>query len=87
MREDWEVFKELRNRVKFVLRKAEREYYNQQIYENKNNSGAMWKTIRSALPNKSGCPSGFTKDTDTLRLMNSIAFLYPWDRRLLSFQV
>ena len=28
MREDWEVFKELRNRV---LRKAEREYYNQQI--------------------------------------------------------
>ena len=57
MREDWEVFKELRNRVKFVLRKAEREYYNQQIYENKNNSGAMWKTIRSALPNKSGRPS------------------------------
>ena len=57
MSEDWEVFKELRNRVKFVLRKAEREYYNQQIYENKNNSGAMWKTIRSALPNKSGRPS------------------------------
>ena len=26
-REDWEAFKELRNRVKFVLRKAEREYY------------------------------------------------------------
>ena len=25
----------------------------------------MWKTIRSALPNKSGRPS-FTKDTDTL---------------------
>ena len=65
MREDWEVFKELRNRVKFVLRKAKREYYNQQIYENKNNSGGMWKTIRSALPNKSGRPS-FTKDTDTV---------------------
>ncbi|KAK2550311.1 hypothetical protein P5673_029001, partial [Acropora cervicornis] len=44
---------------------AEREHYNQQICENKNNSGAMWKTIRSALPNKSGRPS-FTKDTDTL---------------------
>lgn len=64
MREDWEVFKELRNRVKFVLRKAEREHYNQQICENKNNSGAMWKTIRSALPHKSGRPS-LTKDTDT----------------------
>ena len=57
MREDWEVFKELRNRVKFFLRKAEREHYNQLIWENKNNSGAMWKTIRSALPNKSGRPS------------------------------
>ena len=41
MREDWEVFKELRNRVKFVLRKVKREHYNQQICENKNNSGAM----------------------------------------------
>jgi len=65
MREDCEAFKELPNRVKFVLRKAEREHYNQQICENRNNSGAMWKTIRSALPNKSGRPS-FTKDTDTL---------------------
>ena len=65
MREDWEVFKELRNRVKFVLRKAEREHYTQQICENKNNSGAMWKTIGSALPNKSSRPS-LTKNTDTL---------------------
>ena len=37
----------------------------------------MWKTIRSALPNKSGRPS-FTKDTDT---QNSIAFLYPWRQK------
>ena len=63
-REDWEAFKELRNRVKFVLRKAEREHYNHQICENKNDSGAMWKTICSALPNKSGRPS-FSKDRCT----------------------
>ena len=79
MRKGWEVFKELRNRVKFVLRKAEREYYNQQIFENKNNSGAMWKTIRSALPNKSGRQA--LPRTQIHSLMNSIAFLYPWDRR------
>ena len=65
MREDWEVLKELRNRVKFVLQKAERKNYNQQICENKNNNGAMSKTIRGALPNKSGRP-GVKKDTDTL---------------------
>ena len=64
-RENWEAFKELRNRVKFVLRKVEREHYNHSICENKNNGGAMWKTIRSAFPNKSGRPS-FTKDTDAL---------------------
>ena len=79
VRKDWEAFKELRNRVKFVLRKAEREHYNQQICENKSNNGAMWKTIRSALPNKSGRPS-FTKDTDTLANEFN-RFLYPWDRR------
>ena len=82
MREDWKVFKALRNRVKFVLQKAEREHYNQKICENKNKTGAMWKTSRSALPNKSGRAS-LTKDTDTL-IMNSIAFLYPWDRRPLT---
>ena len=39
MRDDWEVFKELRNRVKFVLRKAEREHYNQQICQKKQQWG------------------------------------------------
>ena len=51
--------------MKVALREAEREYYNQEICENKSNCGAIWKTIRSALPNKTGRAS-FTKDTDTL---------------------
>ena len=59
-KEDWKVFRELRNRVKVSLREAEREYYNQEICENKNNCGAIWKTIRSALPNKTGRAS-FTR--------------------------
>ena len=70
MREDWEVLKELRNRVKFVLRKAER----QQICENQNNSGTMWKTNRSALPNKSSRPS-FTKDTYTCQWIQSLFYI------------
>ena len=48
-----------------ALREAEREYYNQEILENKNNCAAIWKTIRSALPNKKGHAS-FIKDTNTL---------------------
>ena len=63
-KEDWKVFRELRNRVKVTLREAERECYNQEFCENKNNCGATWKTIRSALPNKTG-RAGFTKGTDT----------------------
>ena len=61
-KEDWKVFRERRNRVKVALREAEREYYNQEICENKNNCGAIWKTICSALPNKTGRASF----TDTL---------------------
>ena len=63
-KEDWKVFRELRNRVKVALREAEWEYYNLEICENKNNCGAIWKIIRSALPNKTG-RARFTKDTDT----------------------
>ena len=51
--------------IKLKIRQAERDYYNEQMTANKGNTGAMWKTIRSALPNNSRRPQ-YTKDTDTL---------------------
>ena len=64
-KEYWRALRELRNRVKVALRELQREYHNQEIRKNKNNGGAIWKTIRSAPPNKTGRAS-FTKDKGTL---------------------
>ena len=52
--------------MKLKIPQAERDYYNEQMTANKGNTGAMWKTIRSALPNKSRQRPQYTKDTDTL---------------------
>ena len=48
-KEDQKVFRELLNRLKVGLQEAEQEYYNHEIHENKNNCGAIWKTICSTL--------------------------------------
>ena len=63
---DWQVLRDLKKKVKSILRKAEIEYFNEQICANKNNSGAIWKTIRKALPKKSSCTTPYTKDSSIL---------------------
>ena len=63
---DWQVFRNLKKEVKSILRKAEKEYFNEQICANKNNTGAIWKTIRRALPKKSSCTTHYTKDSSIL---------------------
>ena len=47
-----------------VTRDTTGEYYDQEIRENKNSCGAIWKSIHSTLPNQTGCTS--FKDTVTL---------------------
>ena len=59
---DWQVFRDLKKEVKSILRKAAKEYFNEQICANKNNTGAIWKTILRALPKKSSCTTHYTKD-------------------------
>ena len=63
---DWQVFRDLKKEVKSTLRKAEIEYFNKQICANKNNTGAIWKTIRKALPKKSSCTTPYSKDPSIL---------------------
>ena len=59
-------FQRTEKEVKSTLRKAEKEYFNEQIWENKNNTGAIWKIIRRALPKKSSCTTHYTKDPSIL---------------------
>ena len=50
---DWNAFQDLRREIKLKIRQVERDYYNEKMTANKGNTGAVWKTIRSALSNKS----------------------------------
>lgn len=52
--------------MKEAIKEAEQNYFNEQVIANKGNSGAMWKTIRSALPAKLNQCLHYTKDTDAL---------------------
>ena len=63
---DWQAFRDLKKEVKSILRKAEIEHFNEQICANKNNTGAIWKTIRKALHEKSSCTTHYTKDPSIL---------------------
>ena len=65
---DWQVFRDLKKEVKSFLRKAEKEYFNEQICANKNNTRAIWKTIRRALR--------ITPRIPVFSLTNSTSFLY-----------
>ena len=82
-KEDWKAFRELRNRVKVALREAEQEYYVQEIHKKENNCGAIWKTIWSTLPNKTGHTKLHQRHRVIHLPMNSITFLNLWERRQL----
>ena len=58
---------------KIYSTEGEKEYFNEQICANKNNTGAIWKTIRRALPKKSSCTTHYTKDPSIL-VKNSTSF-------------
>ena len=62
---DWQVFRDLKKEVQAILRKAEKEYFSEQICANKN-TGAIWKTIRRAVLKKSSCNAHCTKDPSIL---------------------
>ena len=48
--------------LQYKIRLAEREYVNQQIQNNKNNTNCIWKSIRSCIPRKSATQRSYSKD-------------------------
>ena len=63
---DWEEFKKLRRETKYSIRKAEADYFNQEVIANKNNARSIWKTVRRALPRNRNQNLQYTKDTCVL---------------------
>lgn len=58
--------RDLKKEVKSILLKAAKEYFNKQFCANKNNTGAIWKAIRRALPKKSSGTTHYIKDPSIL---------------------
>lgn len=50
--QDWESFKQKRNRVVAFIRTTKVNYYNEKVDEIKNNPKEMWKTLKTMLNNK-----------------------------------
>ena len=58
----WLQYKICCREVKREIRLAEREYVNQQIQNNKNNTNCVCKSIRSCIPKKSTTQRSYSKD-------------------------
>ena len=58
----WLQYKICWREVKREIRLAEREYVNQQIQNNKNNTNCIWKSIRSCIPKKLTIQRSYSKD-------------------------
>ena len=56
--EDWEEYRSSRERVKSVLRNAEKEF----IKESSSNTSSKWKVIRNCIPRRECSHSVYTRD-------------------------
>ena len=65
--------------MKVALREAEREYYNQEIRENKNNLGQFGKPFAALFQTRQVARA--SSKTQIHLLMNSITFLYLWEKK------
>lgn len=50
---DWALFKKAKAETKKIINEAEKVFVDNEIAQNKDNSRAIWKTIRRYVPNKS----------------------------------
>ena len=64
--EVWDVYKQLRNSVKTLLRTAESTYVQNQIEKCKGNSRSMWKEIGECLPSRDSDKPVYQKDHKVL---------------------
>ena len=62
----WSSYKSYCRQVKRKIRLAEKEFMEQQIKENRNNTNTMWKVIRSCIPIRSASQSSFSGDVNTV---------------------
>ena len=62
----WSGYRNFEREVKREIRLAQREFIEEQIKQNPNDVGNIWKTIRSSIPNKPANIKTCTKDDQTV---------------------
>ena len=62
----WAGYKNFKSEVGRELRLSEREYAETQIMNNSNNTGCIWKTIRSFIPKKALYRKSYSKEDMTV---------------------
>ena len=62
----WSGYRNFKGEVKREIRLAQREFVEEQIKQNPNDVGSIWKTIRSWIPKKPANIKSFTKDEQTV---------------------
>ena len=62
----WSGYRNFKREVKREIRFAQRELVEEQIKQNPNDVGNIWKTIRSWIPKKPANIKSFTKDEQTV---------------------
>ncbi|XP_072028290.1 uncharacterized protein [Amphiura filiformis] len=71
---DWEEYKQCRNEVTSMIRKAKETYCKQSVSQNAGDSKKMWKALNDILPHKaSPSPSSITIDDEVCTSVNDIA--------------
>ena len=62
----WSGYRNFKGEVKREIRLAQREFVEEQIKQNPNDVGSIWKTIRSWITKKPANIKSFTKDDQTV---------------------
>ena len=58
----WSTYWNYKRDIKQKLRQAQRSYVEQEIKKNPNDTGNMWKVIRTCIPKKTTGKKSFSKD-------------------------
>ena len=58
----WLAYKNYCREVKYEIRMAEKEFFMDQVLNNRNNTNSLWKAIRSRIPKRSQSQRSYSKD-------------------------
>ena len=75
--EDWEEYRSSQERVKSVLRNAEKEFIKRKL-ESSSNTSSKWKVIRNCIPRRECSQPVYTRDLKEATNEFNLFFYFCW---------